>query len=542
MEQTGYQNYYIDVDSAIGKTIRYRQMMGLIASSSIRSFRTQPTNLETTTQQQQQLDQIDSAKEVVFDIPTSHSHNESITSNRENSAASNPLPTYGINVGNDLLSTATNTNRRSKRKNIPAAVDVIHYLFHNNNHIDCDTVKNADTHTLSDMKVQEQTRKAACHKNFNTQFQHPGYIPAALWCNFTQGEQDQKSIAQSTTQSTNKETIKQKEILPEVHHENSQLVDFGDLHLQYMPVCFDCGGVIQPGVMNTTIRMVELKHNMNAVEIPPADTTIATVDRQSPSSKSKRRRESRFKAKLCRTQYYGSKLLSTCPGSHQKSQQQQQQQQPDSKSNLWKYIWLQQNQYYHTSKNKKGLKSIYPFLNCGTHYYIVTCGSCGAQIHLPDFQENNATLTNIRNKKITAKMNQLERNKSAWQNQKSGKGMKHEAVTKLPVSLPGENNSVNNIVKDHDDRTTSHSPEIVFSPSVYVAPMDSSNSTNATGTIGIKRKELPVTDVQPQAQSQSLKTIPATTLLQQQRKKKKKSKNAHGKNDLMSFLSSLNDR
>ena len=139
-------------------------------------------------------------------------------------------------------------------------------------------------------------------------------------------------------------------------------------------------------------------------------------------------------------------------------------------------------------------------------------------------------------------MNQLQRNKSAWQNQKAGKGMKHEAVTTLPVSLPSEHSSVNNIIKDHDDRITSHSPEIVFSPSVSVAPMDSSSSTNATGTIGVKRKELPVTNAQPQAQSQSLNTIPATTLLHQQRKKKKQSKNSHGKNDLMSFLSSLNDR
>ena len=199
------------------------------------------------------------------------------------------------------------------------------------------------------------------------------------------------------------------------------------------------------------------------------------------------------------------------------------------------------------------------FLNCCSQYYIITCGSCGVKIYIPDFQESNIKSINIRNQKISAKSNPLQKNSSVWQNQKSTKGMNHETITNRPIPTPLEDIAMpslasDTVVKQHQivRATTNDTIEMISNqssttnshlPNISTTLMDSINSitasTTTSTTTGVKRKEV---DVQPQMKSQQPLDSTKTTTLHSQQRKKKKSKNLQGKNDLMSFLSSLNDR
>jgi hypothetical protein len=533
MENAGYQNYYNDVDGALNKTIRYRQMIGLLTSSSIRCFRAQQPNSTVTTNVAECQQAKGAASESLSDKATSHcGMHEANSTSMHDSTVSRRNKTLTSSVSNLTGDITSTLHRQSKNKHVPIAVDVIQYMFHNNHHSEIDIVKNEETSSLSSMKLQEKQRTAP--SNFKIQHHHPGYIPTKLWQIFHENEQCDKSqsLSRSVSHVTNR-------------NGNEKCAAAKRGTLQFMPSCFDCGGVIQPGVMNTTIRLVQLNRKVNATDEVTKEKTAEASNVLSNLSRTQRRRESRFKAKLCRKEYYGAKQqqqqitnykVHTHTSNHKSLQ-------PQAKSKLWQYIWQQQNKYYHNRQRTTGeiCKSAYPFLNCCMQYFIVTCGSCGAQIFLPDQHDNNAISFNIRNKK------NIQRNRSVGQNRKSETGTKNETSQ---ILSPSSNNS-GEMVSTNTDKSQIFCEEnnkiddpASFNPSVRSLPSNSSTATinSRSPTIGVKRKEL---DVQRRVQSQALDLAtvqPTATVLLHQQQKKKKSKNVQGKNDLMAFLSSLNDR
>ena len=541
MEQAGYQNYYKDVDGALEKTIRYRQLVGLISSSSIRSFREQQTNsgrpkhCSSTSVSENDDDKPATHTSIKEDELTTK--NDTAKSKRDK----NLIPTSASTVTEEEATSAM--NRSSKRKQVPIAVDVIQYMFHNNNHSSIDTLKNSETNSLSMMKLQEKQRTNPT--NFKVQHHHPGYIPTTLWQMFSENEEDDNLRFTSRTES--EDTINHT-----VRHERGgkgNATNHGAV--QFMPTCFDCGGAIQPGVMNTTIRMVQSNRKVNATAEIAKPAAIDATNEQSQLSRTQRRRESRFKAKLCRKQHYGSKQQQQVQNTNatiptKKSTYKSLY--PHTKSNLWKYIWQQQNKYYHAEPTTaaKHLKSVYPFLNCCSHYYIVTCGSCGVQIILPDFHDTPEQSFHLRHKKKSnARKNQCQRNASVMQNQKSEQGTKDEKRSPLTNNLGGTKSK--NVDENQIIRDGTHITEDIEEIKPAVSLLQSNISTTPielhSSTSGVKRKEL-----EAQHEGTSVALDPATvppaalsTLLHPQRKKKK-TKNAQGKNDLMAFLSSLNDR
>jgi hypothetical protein len=381
------------------------------------------------------------------------------------------------------------------------------------------------------MKLQEKQRTNPT--NIKVQHHHPGYIPTVLWQMFS--EKERPNAGRRMYHDTG---------------EKNKASRCGTL--QFMPACFDCGGVIQPGDMNTTIRMVELNREVNGAAEDTNNETIVLSNAQPNLSRTQRRRESRFKAKLYRKEFYGSK--------------QQQQQianykglvhttnnkllQPHTKSRIWQYIWQQQNKYYHhqptTTTSGSDLKRVYPFLNCCTHYFIVTCGSCGVQIFLPDFRDNNTKSLNVRNNKSYERMKQFPNNRSVALNRTSQTEMKNE---KHQIHSPSSNNSGETISNKSDinqilneGKNTTEAPVSLNS----LKPQKTATTITLKNgpTIGVKkRKELDTTPPQVQLQSTYPATFhPTSTMKLHPQQKKKKSKNVQGKNDLMSFLSSLNDR
>jgi hypothetical protein len=405
-------------------------------------------------------------------------------------------------------------------------------MFHNSNH-NCDNiVKKSDAQSLSSMKLQEKQRGAPASSSI--QHHHPGYIPTKLWQIFNENERCAKSnfvSQQSASESTSGESINYD------RNENRKATNYGTL--QFMPTCFDCGGVIQPGVMNTTIRMVETRHKVDATTATTTTSEISeSPDVHARLSRTQRRRESRFKAKLCRKEYYGSKEqhqeITNYNHSSNKSLR------PHAKSKIWQYIWQQQNKNYHKKPTTSGKKkSVYPFLNCCKHYFVLTCGSCGVQILLPDLNSNNATSWNVRS-------NKNERMKhSVMQDRKSPSEMTSKTSQLL---TPSSLNSVNKLTKMvenkevliEDDQTAAGS-ELLNLPRSSAHSSTTPIISINPATSRVKRKEPPV-DAQPQPKLQALDpalAIPSGSLTLHQQGKKKKSKNVKGKNDLMAFLSSL---
>lgn len=537
MEKAGYKNYYEDVDDTLAKTIRYRQMVGLITSSSIRGYwaqqrdstRTKNTNIVC---------------ENVADISTLHSSmKEDDLACRIDSAKLNRGSTVNVSDSEVIEEATSDAHRLSKNKHVPIAVDVIQYIFHNNNLNDSEIVKNVDANSLCSMKLQEKQRTTPT--KLKIQQHHPGYIPTPLWQQFHEDELCDKS--KSTSSLANEDAVNSA-----MHCNRYKKRDAANHEgLQFMPTCFDCGGVIQPGVINTTIRMVELKHMGDTIAAMTAEIAFEAPNVNAKLSRTQRRRESRFKAKLSRKEYYGSK------------QQQQQQQitngnvptnppnqkslQPHAKSNIWQYVWQQQNKYHHNRPTtRKSLKSVYPFLNCAAHYFALTCGSCGAKIFLPDFYDNNTKSFNIRNNKSNVKTKKFQRNATVSENRKKQETYQILSPSNSAV-LVSKNTDKNQLIRDDIDireDLSSFSP--FFNPSLSSHQLDSSKSPFGVSspTIGVKRKEL---DAEKKVTSQAVHPVmaqPAATILLpvHQQRKQKKPKTGNGKNDLMAFLSSLNDR
>ena len=521
-----YQNIYEDVDGALEKTIRYRQMVGLLTSSAIRRYRTQQTSNATTTL----CKRTNIANENVADKTKYHSKKQEVDLTSMNISTKSRRKN-SISASDTNLAEEARSNLKSKNKHVPIAVDVIQYMFHNNNHNSDDVVENSHMNTLSSMKLQEKQR--ATPTIFKIRHHHPGYIPTTLWQIFNENEQGDKF--KSTSQSASEDAVSHA-----IFHDEDEKHDIANCGtLQFLPTCFDCGGVIQPCVMNTTIRMVELKRKVNASNEMAAKGTDVASNVPSQLSRTQRRRESRFNAKLCRKQYYGSKeqhqqnsncILPTHTLNHRLLQ-------PHAKSNIWQYIWQQQNKYYHNQPTTtvKNLKSVYPFLNCCTHYFILTCGSCGARIFLPDFHNNNTKSLNIRNKKSNERTKQFQRNHSVRQNHKSG--TKNE---QRQILSPLSDKSAETIFKETDKNqifceaiSNTENPALLDTSICSLQANISTTSINLShATIGMKRKE---SDAQHNVETQVLDLVTvqptAATILLHPQRKKKKAKNIQGKNE-----------
>jgi hypothetical protein len=562
-----YRNHYNDVDQSLEKTMRYRQMIGLITSSSIRSFRDQngvdndsdmvPAYDDVPQQPVSIKTPIDDNNITIESDVMKHDELIPMCDDRNSTDATTTIDTTE-NVNRDRPT----CSRRIRRKQLPIVLDVIQYLFHNNHNLTSSNnfvIKDIDTISLSHMKQCEQKRSKSMNL-FSVQHHHPGYVPVELWQKFNINENN--DARQSSIPSSSKESLRKEErtVCEESNEqERTALVKSKFTGLQFLPVCFDCGGILQPGVMNTTIRIVELKldHSMDAT----SDAADAV------RSRTQRRRESRFKAKLCKTQYQCTKQHQASIAKVKVSNEER----PHSKSNLWQYIWQQQNKYFHPKSptTRANAKSVYPFLNCCTQYYIVSCGSCGAQIYVPPFDTNPIKPYNVRNHGGNSRKNPLN-SKTTPVKQIVGKLQRGTNIGSLQSASPmrlkaddsmvfdmSKHNAAKPVVKnlnvthpnaaatgtgdtDELSKSTLHNPLTNDLQVEDVARVTvSSNSIN-----GNERKRHihgSVSHHQEQPKALVLQQPQSTTLLNVQRKKKKP-RNEKGKNDLMSFLSSLNDR
>lgn len=143
--------------------------------------------------------------------------------------------------------------------------------------------------------------------------QHPGYIPAKLLMNVCGGEETHLAM----------------DPIPPASCRSSATDGKGKPNEVYLPVCGDCGGALQPGLLGTSIRLQATRR----------------------LSRTARRRASRRRAVSLK---------------HQRDNGDNKQ-----RSNMWQYC-QQQKQQGSTQ-----------FLDCCKNLAIVTCGSCGGTSKLP---------------------------------------------------------------------------------------------------------------------------------------------------------------
>jgi hypothetical protein len=603
-------NRYKKVDNVFGKTIRYRQMVGLLASSSIRSFRKRPRSCSTNIESVDAINAPITTTTTTITPPTDITNIDATSVSKSNLCNDDddeddvvvknsfiPSNTNSVEQSSTIAPATTSSQQHNTSDKVilnqyrhptyriePIAIDVIQYLFHNNNyncnHMNRDNnikTQNNNHVRLSNLMEQQKKQQQQQHhqQQFNIDQHHPGYIPIDLWKDY---------VALKNNRIFNNlhedDVVKKNLVLNMGEEDNERQSAVDDTKrptlLQFAPVCFDCGGIIQPGVMNTTIQMVE----QSRLDVDATTTTTSL-------SRTQRRRESRFKATLYRKQFYGTKQLCRMMQSNNTtniSKQQQQQHLPSSKSKIWQCIWQQQNKYYHKEPSID-LQRIYPFLNCCNnsfcYSYIITCGSCGSQIYL----SGNNNDTYIPPSKVRSNINLKKRNHEATtttnamhHQQYSSKRNINNMKDTTPVKITQIENhkkqrdiyfetSSATIIDNDVDATTDNNPLILNGPertstensskiSEVITKINNdigNNSMNnnvhvqraiidtTTTTTTIPNK--PVQQQQQTLMSQSHGSSPnySLTLLNPSRTTKKK-KSKQQKNDLMSFLSSLNDR
>jgi hypothetical protein len=376
-----HKDRYNECDGVLEKTIRYRQVVGLLTASSIRAFCNRG------------LSKI-SEKESTFSEPISKSLPiDSIICTE--SSKTEDGETTNCQESSEKNSLAKTKCRGASMKSCRlrgrqlVALDVAYYLFHNNNN-QRSCAKNSQQ-SLSSLKQSQKMNDTLLQLHHH----HPGYVPVRLWQGYSAWERQLDAALVSACDDT--ETNLMTNTPDGMAQHSSPLPS-----LQFVPVCFDCGGIVQPGIQNTTIRLVR--------NDPPAST------------RAQRRRESRRKALMSQKQHQTVKLHVN----HVKSSEIQNQL-PHPRSKIWQYIWQQQNKYYH-SRPTTDLRKLYPFMNCCKNYYIVTCGSCAAPIYLPGMS-SDVVPTNTAG----------DRKKRGWMSKNtSAESKKVPASATKSVSMPKE--------------------------------------------------------------------------------------------------------
>jgi hypothetical protein len=338
-----YKNRYNECDGVLEKTIRYRQVVGLLSASSISAFRSRGFSSASaaTADTQRTSDKVE---------------NDETTNRAEINETNSPEKTHCHSAV---------TKRRRRHENQLVALHVAYYLFHNNSN-EKDRVK-SNQPSLSSLKKSQIPNKFLLQLHHH----HPGYVPIRLWQGFMTWEQhwhcshiscnEAEATAMTITPHDSKGPASSGMIIGRVQGSSPHS------KLQCIPICFDCGGIVQPGIQNTTIRLVR-------------NDPLATTRTQ-------RRRESRRKAAMSQKQHQSIKhhvnhvQASVVPNPL-----------PHARSKIWQYIWQQQNKYYHNAPTMD-LRKLYPFMNCCKNYYIVTCGSCAARIYLPGISSSSAPMT-----------------------------------------------------------------------------------------------------------------------------------------------------
>ena len=482
--------------------MRYRQMVGLLTASSIRSFRNHRGGIqEDPTTGGIQEDPTTGTTERISSADAAEDSSKRVTLNPNASAEEGDDPAnddcgtkhsqeIAVSTSHGAASATTKRRRRRRCSDPLVAMDVAFYLFHNQNQ---DTVVHSKQSSLSSMKQAQLLSKDCLLSQMHQH--HPGFVPIRLWQGFMAWEKQPLASSIVSAASEDAPTKASSAISPTSAAESCSATSTTGgnraMLLQFVPVCFDCGGIVQPGVQNTTLRLVHNGRHRH---------------RTTPTQ---RRRESRRKAALAQKQHqtmkqhvnhWKSAMAPHCL--------------PDARSKLWHYIWQQQNKYYH-SQPAKDSRKLYPFMNCCKNYCIVTCGCCAAPIYLPGMSSNT----------LPTRSND-EKKKRAWMPTNAS-----NAAMLLKHPLANTNPSVSQ-PKNDDVASFSELPASLLEMrelgSVAVA------TTEEAISVGTSRLS------QATSEKRKLGDM-ASPMPSLNSRKKKKKKNTPKSKELLSFLSSLND-